>query len=111
MFTELARQAMRGLAPNVTLPEDLIDMQTVLSTQGQRWRDQWQAEGEAKGRAEGRHEGQAQALLRQLERRFGPLSDTVRDRVSNADLDTMGLWLDRVLDADTIGAVFDDIAQ
>ena len=107
MFSELARQAMTELAPNLPLPEDLIDMQTVLSTQSQRWRDQWKAEGEAKGQ----QAGQALALLRLLERRFGPLSDTVRDRVSNAAVDTIGLWLDRVLDADTIGAVFDDTAQ
>ena len=123
VFTELAKQATKGLAPDLPLPEDLIEMQTVLSTQGQVWRDQWKAEGraegEAKGRAEGKaegeaeglHKGQALALLRQLDRRFGPLSDTIRDQVGNADPDTIGLWLERVLDAQTIDAVFNDAAQ
>ena len=126
-FTEFAKQVMTGLAPDLPLPEDLIEMQTVLSTQGQVWRDQWKAEGKAEGRAEGRaegeakgraegkaegrQEGQARALLRQLDRRFGPLSDAIRDRVGNADLDTIDLWLDRVLDAHTIDAIFDDTTR
>ena len=107
VFTELAKQAMTGLAPDLPLPKDLIDMQTVLSTQGQRWRDQWKAEG----KAEGLQKGQALALLSLLEQRFGVLSDTDRDRVGSADLDTIGLWLSRVLHAPTIDAVFGDTAQ
>jgi len=77
---------------------------------------EWIAEGEAKGEAQGMaqglakglHEGQARTLLRQLARRFGPLSDTVRARVETADLEALERWLDRVLDAPTLEAVFDE---
>lgn len=61
----------------------------------------------AEGRAEGRTEGQAHALTRLLARRFGPLPDTVRARVEAADPDTLDDWLDRVLDAPTLDAVFE----
>ncbi len=40
-------------------------------------------EGRAEGREEGREEGQRELLLRQLERRFGPLSPATRKRVSD----------------------------
>ena len=120
VFTELATHAMSVTAPNLIVPGELIEMQTVLSTQGQAWRDKWlaqgeakgeakgKAEGEAKGKAEGLREGQALALISLLERRFGPLAAGVRDRVSGADLAATGLWLDRVLDAPSLDAVFDD---
>lgn len=64
------------------------------------------AEGRAEGRTEGRTEGEARALLRQLERRFGPLPQSVRERVAAAGLDQLDLWLDRVLDAPDLDAVF-----
>ena len=70
-----------------------------------------QAKGEVKGRAEGEAigevKGQARTLLRLLERRFGPITDRVRARVSGADLDAIDQWLDRVLEAPTLDAVFD----
>lgn len=62
----------------------------------------------AEGKAEGLHEGQARTLLRQLSRRFGSISDEVHARVDAADLGTLDRWLDRVLDAPTLEAVFDE---
>lgn len=75
---------------------------TMLSLAAREWIAEGRAEGEAKGRA--------QTLLRQLARRFGPVSDTVRAKVNAADLDTLDLWLDHVLDAPTLDAVFDESA-
>ncbi len=69
---------------------------------------EWIAEGKAEGKAEGLHEGKTGALLRLLDRRFGPDSDAVRFRVKAADLDTLDHWFDRALDAATIEAVFDE---
>ena len=50
----------------------------------------------------------APTLLCQLDRRFGPITEVVRSRVAAADLDALDRWLDRVIDAPTLGAVFDD---
>jgi len=44
-------------------------------------------------------------LLRQIERRFGPPSDQVRERVSQADPNTLLEWSDRILDANSLDVV------
>ena len=44
--------------------------------------NEWEELGAARGRQEGRQEGQAQLLLRQLRRRFGPISAELERRVS-----------------------------
>jgi len=52
--------------------------------------------------AEGKAEGKAEALLRVLERRFGPLSAEARNRVTAADVVQVEVWLDRAVDAPTV---------
>ena len=64
------------------------------------------AEGEAKGEARGLAKGEAKSLTRLLERRFGPLPAAVKARVDGADLDQLDVWIDRVLDAKNLNAVF-----
>ena len=61
----------------------------------------------AEGLERGLEQGEARGLTRLLERGFGPLPRTVRDRVAAADLDELDAWLDRILDADSLDAVFD----
>ncbi|MCB9760887.1 MAG: Rpn family recombination-promoting nuclease/putative transposase [Alphaproteobacteria bacterium] len=50
---------------------------------------------------------QAQVLLSLLERRFGPLTDSVRERVLQADPDKLTTWTDRILTASTVDALLD----
>lgn len=59
-------------------------------------------EGEAKGRAAGR----AEALLRQLQHRFGPLPPRLGDRIAEATLDEIDRWTVRILDARSLDEVF-----
>jgi hypothetical protein len=67
---------------------------------------QGRIEGEVRGEARGRVEGEARVLLRLAERRFGPLPADVRDRIMTADSPILGTWLDRLMDAPTLDAVF-----
>jgi hypothetical protein len=110
IFTELVKQAIEGVGVTITLPDDLMEMRTMLATQGEAWKRQWkaegEAEGEAKGEARGEIKGQARSLLRLLEKRFGPASEAVRTRIAAADSVALDRWLDRVLDAPTVDAVF-----
>jgi len=53
-----------------------------------------------------RTEGRVAALRRLLERRFGPLPDQVLTRLHTAGIAELDCWLDRVLDADSVDAVF-----
>lgn len=70
--------------------------------------EQWKAEAKAEGQAQGRVQGKAEALLRLLERRFGPISESLRSQVNGANLVTLDHWFDRALDASALDAVFGD---
>ncbi len=65
------------------------------------------AEGLELGKVEGLELGKAEGLTRIIERRFGPLSQTVRDRITLAGSDELDTWFDRVLDADNLEVMFD----
>ncbi len=63
-------------------------------------------QGRQEGLQEGRSEGQAQMLLRLLDRRFGPLSASVNERVGAASAVELERWADAILDARTLDEVF-----
>ena len=63
--------------------------------------------GIEKGKLEGKLEGEIAVLLRQMDRKFGPKAVAAyRERVEQADADTLLEWAERVLTAETIDAVF-----
>ena len=55
----------------------------------------------------GEKKGLRGALLRQLQRRFGPLPAPVRERVEQAPPADLERWLDQVLTASTLTEVLD----
>jgi predicted transposase YdaD len=67
-------------------------------------------EGMEKGMEKGMHrgiiQGEAALLLRQLERRFGPISLAARQRIAAADADVLLIYGERVLDAKSLEDVF-----
>lgn len=69
-------------------------------------RNEGRKEGREEGREEGRSEGEAALLLRLLARRFGPVSAATRQRIAEADADTLLVWGERVLDAKTLDDVW-----
>lgn len=87
--------------------------ETVMQTLAERWMEQgrqqgWQTgrqTGWQEGRKEGRQEGQAAVLLRQVERKFGLPPEAVRVRIATADADTLLRWSERILTADSLGAL------
>jgi hypothetical protein len=54
---------------------------------------------------QGQRQGEATAVLRLIERKFGPPSESVREQVLAADSETLLEWLDRILVADSVDAV------
>ena len=88
----------------------------MLTTLAEPWKQQWLAEGRAEGEAEGMAEGMAEgeakgkadALLRLLGSRFGPVPEPYRLRIAAADLDELDRLFDRALTATTLDAVFDE---
>ena len=77
-------------------------------------------QGREEGRLEGRQEGLREGLLegraelarstleRQLTRRFGPLPPEAVDRIHQAALPPLETWLDRIIDAPSMQAVFEE---
>ena len=65
-------------------------------------------DGLEEGKREGELEGEAVVLERLLTRRFGPLDEATRSRTRGAGLKQLELWTDRILDAPTLTAVFQE---
>lgn len=84
----------------------------IMNTIAAEWIKEGKLEGKLEGRLEGKlegiPEGEAQILRRQLTRRFGPLPEWVETKLTQAPTDQLELWADRILDADTLDAVFHD---
>ncbi|MBM0107118.1 DUF4351 domain-containing protein [Steroidobacter sp. S1-65] len=57
---------------------------------------------------EGLREGEAQLLLRQLRRRFGELPVWVQSRLQQAPSEQLERWGERLLEIDTLEALFED---
>lgn len=60
-----------------------------------------------KGLAEGRGEGEAKLLTRLLEKRFGVLPASLRQRIFAADVSALDAWAERFLDARDLQSIFD----
>nr|VFK21470.1 MAG: Predicted transposase YdaD [Candidatus Kentron sp. LPFa]VFK36012.1 MAG: Predicted transposase YdaD [Candidatus Kentron sp. LPFa] len=63
-------------------------------------------QGMERGMERGREEGEAVLLLRQLNRKFGPLPPEMERKIRSAEPQALMLWGDRVLDARTLDEVF-----
>lgn len=77
----------------------------IMQTFIDRYIEQGRQQGIAQGVERGRREGEAAILLRLIDRKFGPPSQSVRERVANADPETLLRWSDRILAADSLDAV------
>ncbi len=107
---------MRRADYRILLPEvnDLQELRLMLADRLEEWAHQYKAEGmqqgiqqgKLQGRQEGRQEGEALALQRLLVRRFGEVSPSVLDKIATASNEQIEAWLDRVLEAPTLDAVF-----
>jgi len=64
--------------------------------------------GRVEGEALGIVKGEGKSLMRLLERRFGTLPEAARERIANANIEQLDRWLDRVFDAENLGAVLGD---
>ena len=63
-------------------------------------------EGKQEGKLEGTQLGEATILLRQIELKFGAISEQDRQRVASADAATLLKWSERVLRAESLDQVF-----
>jgi hypothetical protein len=85
---------------------DLKEVQNMLAERVKTWIDEWKNQGILEGLKEGRLEGESVILKRLLQRRFGDLPEWVVTRMSQATINEIETWVDRVLDAPTLDDVF-----
>ena len=64
------------------------------------------AQGVTQGMAQGVAQGESKTLMKILERRFGHIPEGIRAKVASADTSTLDTWVDRVIDAESLDAVF-----
>ncbi|WP_027331200.1 Rpn family recombination-promoting nuclease/putative transposase [Marinimicrobium agarilyticum] len=105
------------------IPElhNLNEVDAMLSEKLADWTEQWKQEGLEAGLAEGREQGRKQGLeqgleqarqkeaaflLKLLEKRFGPLTNTHHQRIQAAPVEQLEVWCERILDAETVEEVF-----
>ncbi|MBF0180115.1 MAG: DUF4351 domain-containing protein [Magnetococcales bacterium] len=62
--------------------------------------------GREEGMREGMREGKVEILLRIMQRRFGPIPDDIRQRVTSAQTVELDAWSENIFDADSPQAVF-----
>jgi hypothetical protein len=106
---ESVRQIYRLVDWLITLPEDLEEQyQERLQTLSEEDEMTYVTTTERWGIKKGRAEGQAELLLRQVERRFGPVTDEVTQRIRTAAGPQLELWALNILDAATLEDVFRD---
>jgi len=94
---------------------DLQEIHSMLAERVVEWTEQWKREGLEQGLKEGLEQGlqqglqqeEATLLLRQLERRFGAVSEAHRSLVLAADSETLLCWGERLLTAESPDQVFD----
>jgi flagellar biosynthesis/type III secretory pathway protein FliH len=65
-------------------------------------------EGTLIGLEKGLIKGESILLQKQLTRKFGPISFTIRNRIESADAETLLQWGEQLLDAKSIEEIFRD---
>ncbi|GAB6049891.1 Rpn family recombination-promoting nuclease/putative transposase [Hydrogenophilus islandicus] len=116
-LTKWLLRLMRRRVTQTEIPEvqDLLEVDTMLAERMKRWTREWKQEGFREGIELGIQQGEllwkrvqtASNLRRLLAKRFGPIPTEIELRISAASLEELESWLDRILDAPTLDAVFE----
>jgi hypothetical protein len=89
-----------ALSEQTSFANDLLEMRNMVPERFKRWADEVRADAEA--------QALANALSRQLGRRFGTLPPDMTERIRSAKTAELNEWMDRVVDAASVSNVFDD---
>ncbi len=102
---------MEILSSNRGLQNILKEEEKMLSRVNQRELPSFQIGmeyGLGQGIEQGIEQGEGKALLRQVQKRFGPLAEEVKERIESAKSLQIERWLDNILDARSLDGVFKD---
>ena len=91
------------LAERIDAWNEQLRQESLQKGRQEGWQEAWE-----QGWKEGLREGIAMALLRVLEKRFGPADPATRDRIAAADADLLLEWIDRSAVAESLADIFSD---
>ena len=94
--------------------DDLQGINVMLADRLEEWAHQYEAEGMQKGMQQGMQQGiqqgmqqgEALALQKLITRRFGTIAPDVLIKITAASKEQLDVWLDQVLDADSLNDLF-----
>jgi len=87
-------------------PNDPNGLNTMLAETVEQWTKDWKQQGFEEGLEQGIRQGEASVLKRQLIWRFKVIAPEMLDRIEQAMPEQLEQWLDNLLEADTLEAVF-----
>ena len=115
----LFRAKFKEEAPPV---EDLEEVSTMLTAKVREWKKGWKAEGLAEGRAEGFEQGRREgiekgiekgriealqsSLIKLLNKKFGPIENSILQAVESGDKETTERRLEALLEAEKLEDIF-----
>ena len=85
---------------------DLKELKMGLAERIESWEREFMEQGRQLGKQEGKQEGESLILQRQLTKRFGSLPADQLAQIATASTEQLEIWLDRILDAETLEEVF-----
>ncbi len=116
--TWLKRVLLPGRLPGVDFDalNELQEVKSMLAERVVEWTEEWKNQGIAEGRqqgeaigeAKGVAKGEAALLQRQLEKRFGALKESLLQRITQADAETLLRWGERIFQASSAEDVVRD---
>ncbi len=128
--TEFGRYILTYIMEQVSLPPERIEaalrrtgtnaetVEEIMGTAAQIWMEQGRTEGRTEGKAagivegkaagivEGKAAGKVDTFLRQARLKFGELTPAHAERVRSASPENLDVWLDALITAEDIDAVF-----
>ena len=109
----LGRVLLPGRLSGVELPliNELQEVETMLAERAKEWTKQWWEggveQGMQQGMQQGVQQGEVAVLLRQIKRKYGPtVAAAFQQRVEQADAETLLVWSERILTAESIDDIF-----
>jgi len=101
---------MRRTDYGIVLPQvdDLAEVKVMLADRLEQWAKEYEAKGLEQGRQEGLQKGEILALQKLLAKRFGAIPAQFLSRIADARLEQTEVWLERILDAQSLEDVFRD---
>lgn len=97
---------LRQSKHQLVLPK-VRDLKELKMTLAERF-DTWAQKHEQRGIEKGVEKGEALALQKLLTKRFGPLPPDALSKIAAASAEQLDTWMDRVLDAPTLGDIFSE---